>query len=59
MSSTGNLKSHFEKEIQKANEPAGSKDRVWTPHSDDGYHRQTAMKPSKSPPPKKTISQLP
>ncbi|EFA78418.1 hypothetical protein PPL_09069 [Heterostelium album PN500] len=58
--SNKNLVSHFEKEIQKANEPAGAKERVWTPKKDDDYSKQTGLKVGKgTPPPKKSISQLP
>ncbi|GAM23191.1 hypothetical protein SAMD00019534_063660 [Acytostelium subglobosum LB1] len=62
--STGKLTSHFENEIQKqVVPPPGKKERVWTPHSDDQYQRQTVVKatgkPAGPPPPKKSISDLP
>ncbi|EGG20330.1 hypothetical protein DFA_07454 [Cavenderia fasciculata] len=57
--SASSLKSHFEKEIERANEPAGRKERVWTPKSDDSYNRQTTKQVAGGPPPKKSISDLP
>eukprot|EP01132_Coremiostelium_polycephalum_P001194 gene1194-1507_t len=63
MSSTANLTSKFEDYAKQSAAPAGAKkEKVWTPHKDDDYSRQTAVKfnhPGGVPPPKKKISDLP
>eukprot|EP01133_Synstelium_polycarpum_P016645 gene16645-19777_t len=60
---TKSSKAFFESEIKKQQEPpAGQKERVWTPHSDSDYHRQTVVKASGkagTPPPKKSLADLP
>ncbi|KAK5576310.1 hypothetical protein RB653_007451 [Dictyostelium firmibasis] len=62
MTSTHNLKEKFEEEIRQQKEGKGKKEKVWTPHSDSSYNKQTAVKFSGvqgGPPPKKSLSQLP
>ncbi|EGC30320.1 hypothetical protein DICPUDRAFT_157943 [Dictyostelium purpureum] len=65
MSSTKSITSKFEKEIEKQKEGSlGKKEKVWAPHKDDSYQKQTKTtfsgKPAAGPPPpKKSIDQLP
>jgi hypothetical protein len=57
--STRKLTSLFEQKIKEANEPSGKKERVWTPHADDAYHKQTKLQIAQGPPPPKRIHDLP
>jgi hypothetical protein len=57
--STNKLKGTFEKKIEEANAPPGKKEKVWTPHADDQYQKQTKSQVAGGPPPKKKITDLP